>query len=262
MLAINKVSELQRAVCLGGVLALSSAPANAWEPTHPIEIIVPAGTGGGADQMARDDAGHHHQAQSVEAVGRRHQQVGRRRRRRLPRRQECEGRRSQADHHAVEPVHHAARHRHSLQLEGHHPGRDDGARRVRALGQRRQAVQVGEGLRRRHQGRARQHLQDGRHRLQAGRPDHHRRARKGDRQEDDLHPVQRRRRGRGAARRQPRRFDGQQSDRGGGALARRQVAAALRVRRQEARLSRQDRRRSGVERRSRPASRRGSTSNT
>jgi tripartite-type tricarboxylate transporter receptor subunit TctC len=32
---------------------LSSAPANAWEPTHPIEIIVPAGTGGGADQMAR-----------------------------------------------------------------------------------------------------------------------------------------------------------------------------------------------------------------
>jgi putative tricarboxylic transport membrane protein len=39
--------------CLGGVLALSSAPATAWEPTQPIEIIVPAGTGGGADQMAR-----------------------------------------------------------------------------------------------------------------------------------------------------------------------------------------------------------------
>src|SRR5947207_1139921 len=28
-------------------------PAVAWEPTKPIEIIVPAGTGGGADQMAR-----------------------------------------------------------------------------------------------------------------------------------------------------------------------------------------------------------------
>jgi tripartite-type tricarboxylate transporter receptor subunit TctC len=28
-------------------------PAQAWEPTKPIEIIVPAGTGGGADQMAR-----------------------------------------------------------------------------------------------------------------------------------------------------------------------------------------------------------------
>jgi len=41
------------AACLGGLLALASAPAFAWEPTHPIEIIVPAGTGGGADQMAR-----------------------------------------------------------------------------------------------------------------------------------------------------------------------------------------------------------------
>jgi tripartite-type tricarboxylate transporter receptor subunit TctC len=41
------------AVCLGGAVALASVPAQAWEPTHPIEIIVPAGTGGGADQMAR-----------------------------------------------------------------------------------------------------------------------------------------------------------------------------------------------------------------
>ena len=41
------------ATCLAGTLALTSAPAFAWEPTHPIEIIVPAGTGGGADQMAR-----------------------------------------------------------------------------------------------------------------------------------------------------------------------------------------------------------------
>jgi tripartite-type tricarboxylate transporter receptor subunit TctC len=30
-----------------------SAPAIAWEPTKPVEFIVPAGTGGGADQMAR-----------------------------------------------------------------------------------------------------------------------------------------------------------------------------------------------------------------
>ncbi len=28
-------------------------PAAAWEPTKPIEFVVPAGTGGGADQMAR-----------------------------------------------------------------------------------------------------------------------------------------------------------------------------------------------------------------
>ena len=27
--------------------------AHAWEPTKPIEFVVPAGTGGGADQMAR-----------------------------------------------------------------------------------------------------------------------------------------------------------------------------------------------------------------
>lgn len=35
-----------------GALAPLSASA-AWEPTRPVEIIVPAGTGGGADQMAR-----------------------------------------------------------------------------------------------------------------------------------------------------------------------------------------------------------------
>ena len=31
------------------------APASAagWEPNRPVEFIVPAGTGGGADQMAR-----------------------------------------------------------------------------------------------------------------------------------------------------------------------------------------------------------------
>src|SRR4051812_31954276 len=33
--------------------ALAAAPAAAWEPTKPVEFIVPAGTGGGADQMAR-----------------------------------------------------------------------------------------------------------------------------------------------------------------------------------------------------------------
>jgi putative tricarboxylic transport membrane protein len=34
-----------------------TAPALAWEPTKPIEFIIPAGTGGGADQMARLIAG-------------------------------------------------------------------------------------------------------------------------------------------------------------------------------------------------------------
>jgi tripartite-type tricarboxylate transporter receptor subunit TctC len=32
---------------------LVSAAAGAWEPTKPVELVVPAGTGGGADQMAR-----------------------------------------------------------------------------------------------------------------------------------------------------------------------------------------------------------------
>src|SRR5262245_56100227 len=36
----------------------ASAPARAaWEPSKPIEFIIPAGTGGGADQMARLIAG-------------------------------------------------------------------------------------------------------------------------------------------------------------------------------------------------------------
>src|SRR6187402_3707480 len=34
--------------------ALASTLAHAaWEPTKPVEFVVPAGTGGGADQMAR-----------------------------------------------------------------------------------------------------------------------------------------------------------------------------------------------------------------
>jgi tripartite-type tricarboxylate transporter receptor subunit TctC len=35
------------------VVALAGPAQAAWEPTKPVEFIVPAGTGGGADQMAR-----------------------------------------------------------------------------------------------------------------------------------------------------------------------------------------------------------------
>ena len=41
---------------LGGLalaVLCSAMPAAAWEPSQPVEFIVPAGTGGGADQMAR-----------------------------------------------------------------------------------------------------------------------------------------------------------------------------------------------------------------
>ncbi len=48
------------AAFIGPLLAWVVAPASvlaAWEPTKPIEFVVPAGTGGGADQMARLIAG-------------------------------------------------------------------------------------------------------------------------------------------------------------------------------------------------------------
>ena len=53
----------QRRRMIGLILAIVltvGAPAAAqaaWEPTKPIEFVIPAGTGGGADQMARLIAG-------------------------------------------------------------------------------------------------------------------------------------------------------------------------------------------------------------
>ncbi len=46
----------RNAAVLGAALGIFAAPLAAqaaWEPTRPVEIIVPAGPGGGADQMAR-----------------------------------------------------------------------------------------------------------------------------------------------------------------------------------------------------------------
>jgi putative tricarboxylic transport membrane protein len=43
----------RRIALMVGVALTSLAPAFAWEPTKTVEFIVPAGTGGGADQMAR-----------------------------------------------------------------------------------------------------------------------------------------------------------------------------------------------------------------
>ncbi|MBL8538865.1 MAG: tripartite tricarboxylate transporter substrate binding protein [Betaproteobacteria bacterium] len=48
----RRPAALVAAAVLAGVSAASPAVA-AWEPTKPIEFVVPAGTGGGADQMAR-----------------------------------------------------------------------------------------------------------------------------------------------------------------------------------------------------------------
>jgi tripartite-type tricarboxylate transporter receptor subunit TctC len=47
-------TTLTRSLVAGALAAIfAAAPAFAWEPTKPVEFVVPAGTGGGADQMAR-----------------------------------------------------------------------------------------------------------------------------------------------------------------------------------------------------------------
>src|SRR5438477_12247818 len=45
---------LRRSIGIAFVSMAVTMPAfAAWEPTKPVEFVVPAGTGGGADQMAR-----------------------------------------------------------------------------------------------------------------------------------------------------------------------------------------------------------------
>jgi len=46
-------SRSRRVVALAALALAVPLSAAAWEPTKPVEFIVPAGTGGGADQMAR-----------------------------------------------------------------------------------------------------------------------------------------------------------------------------------------------------------------
>ena len=85
--------------------------AKAWEPTKPIEFVIPAGTGGGADQMARLISGIAEKHKLSPAPLDPRKQVGRSGRRRLPRGQGQKGRRPHHHHHALQPFHHAARHR-------------------------------------------------------------------------------------------------------------------------------------------------------
>jgi putative tricarboxylic transport membrane protein len=50
----RKRFQLQAALAAAALISLGTAlPARAWEPSKPVEFVVPAGTGGGADQMAR-----------------------------------------------------------------------------------------------------------------------------------------------------------------------------------------------------------------
>ena len=47
------LSKAAMGAIAAAVLALAGSVQAAWEPTKPVEFVVPAGTGGGADQMAR-----------------------------------------------------------------------------------------------------------------------------------------------------------------------------------------------------------------
>jgi len=49
----RSISSRIRIAALAGAMLTALLPAFAWEPTKTVEFIVPAGTGGGADQMAR-----------------------------------------------------------------------------------------------------------------------------------------------------------------------------------------------------------------
>jgi tripartite-type tricarboxylate transporter receptor subunit TctC len=49
--------RLGSALLLTALVLVGALPASAWEPSKPIEFVIPAGTGGGADQMARLIAG-------------------------------------------------------------------------------------------------------------------------------------------------------------------------------------------------------------
>jgi tripartite-type tricarboxylate transporter receptor subunit TctC len=51
---MSKVNVSFSMAAVAGAVAMVAAPAaQAWEPSKPVEFVVPAGTGGGADQMAR-----------------------------------------------------------------------------------------------------------------------------------------------------------------------------------------------------------------
>ena len=50
---MNVGKTMRRAALASVALALAVPAFAAWEPTKPVEFVVPAGTGGGADQMAR-----------------------------------------------------------------------------------------------------------------------------------------------------------------------------------------------------------------
>src|SRR5438874_7809330 len=55
--AARLAREMACTALLAGAVAMTLPPTSAysqgWEPTKPVQFVIPAGTGGGADQMAR-----------------------------------------------------------------------------------------------------------------------------------------------------------------------------------------------------------------
>jgi putative tricarboxylic transport membrane protein len=49
----NSLTQMAAGFAAAFALALAAPAHAAWEPTKPVELVVPAGTGGGGDQMAR-----------------------------------------------------------------------------------------------------------------------------------------------------------------------------------------------------------------
>ena len=49
----HTLRNIVSALTVGAAALAAAAPAAAWEPSKPVEFVIPAGTGGGADQMAR-----------------------------------------------------------------------------------------------------------------------------------------------------------------------------------------------------------------
>ena len=115
-----------RRLAAAALLAACSAagPAlAAWEPTKPVEFVVPAGTGGGADQMARLIQGiivkHKLMKESMVVVNK----SGGAGAEGFLDVKGAKGDPAQDHHHAVEPVHDADGDRRAVQLEGHDAGR-------------------------------------------------------------------------------------------------------------------------------------------
>ena len=220
----NSIKHATALALAAAALAVAGPARAAWEPTKPVEFVIPAGTGGGADQMARLIQGivvkHKLMKESMVVVNK-SGGAG------------AEGflavKEAKGDPHKIiitlsnlfttpmatgvpfnwkdmTPVSMMALDQFVLWVNADDAVQDRG--RVHRGGQGCRPAEV----------------QDGRHRLQAGRPDHHRRPREGDRHQVHLRAVQGRRRSGRATGRRPHQLDREQPDRGRGPVARRHTA--------------------------------------